>query len=108
MKRRKIFLSVLAVLVFSLVFANLGAEENKYGLNAASNTKDILKEYTGKTVSIVLDSGGELEGVVVKVGDHLVHISKLSRNEFYDAVVRIDKINAVIFKVRDAMIRTTK
>lgn len=100
MKRRKIFLSVLAVLVFSLIFTNLLAEEKKYDLNNASDTKEILKGHIGKTVSIVLDSGGELEAVVVKVGDHLVHISKLSRNEFYDAVVRIDKINSVIFKVR--------
>jgi hypothetical protein len=108
MKPRRIFLSVLAVLVFSLAFSKLCAEEKKYELNTASDTKDILKEHTGKTVSIVLGSGGELEGVVVKVGDHLVHISKLIRNEYYDAVIRIDKINSVIFKVRDERIRTTK
>ena len=108
MKRRKIFVSVLAVLVYSFVFTNLFAEEKKYELNTASGIREILKEHIGKTVSIKSDSGREFEGVVVTVGDHLVHISRLSEKNFYDAVIRIDKIHAVIFRVRDAMIRTTK
>jgi hypothetical protein len=108
MNGRRIFVSVLVVTVFSLVGTNLFAEEKKYELNAAFSIREILKEQIGKTVSIKSDSGREFEGVVVTVGDHLVHISRLSEKNFYDAVIRIDKIHAVIFKVRDAMIRTTK
>jgi small nuclear ribonucleoprotein (snRNP)-like protein len=108
MKGRRIFMPVMAVMVLSLVGANLFAEEKKYELNTASDIKDILKEQIGKTVTIKSDSGRELEGVVTQVGDHLVHIARLSEKNFYDAVMRIDKIHAVIFKVREAMIRTTK
>lgn len=100
MKLRRIFVSILVVLACSLVFTSLFGQEKKYELNTASGTKDVLKELTGKIVSVKLDSGGELEGLVVKVGDHLVHISRLSGKDFYDAVVRIDRISAVIFKVR--------
>jgi hypothetical protein len=38
---------------------------------------------------------------VIIVGNFLVHISKLSGKEFYDAVVSIDKISAVRMKMRD-------
>ena len=100
MKLRKIFVSVLVVLIFSLVFTNLFAEEKKYELNTASDIKDVLKEKIGKRVSLKLSSGEELDGLVVKVGDHLVHIAKLPVRDFYDAVVRIDRISTVIFKVR--------
>jgi hypothetical protein len=99
-KLKSIFLSVVMVLVFSLVFTNLFAEERKYELNTTSVIKDILKEHIGKMVTVRLDSGEALEGLVVKVGDHLVHISRLSGKDFYDAVARIDRISTVIFKVR--------
>ena len=57
--------------------------------------------YEGKRVAIRLDTGEEMEGIVTSVGDQLVHISKLSKRDFFDAVVRIEKIDAVIMKVRD-------
>jgi hypothetical protein len=47
-----------------------------------------------------LNSGGEIQGVVTKVGDNIVHISKISTMGYYDAVVRIDGIAAVLMKVR--------
>jgi small nuclear ribonucleoprotein (snRNP)-like protein len=108
MNLRRIFMSVLVVMVFSLVGTHLSAEEKKYELNTAFSIREILKEHLGKTVSIKSDSGREFEGVVVTVGDHLVHISRLSEKNYYDAVIRIDKIHAVIFRVRDAVTRTTK
>lgn len=100
MRMRKVFGMVLVVLACSLIFSNLFAEDKKYDLNTASDTKDILKENTGKRVYLRMDSGEEVLGIVAKVGDHLVHISGLAGRDFYDAAIRIDRINAVIFKVR--------
>jgi hypothetical protein len=47
-----------------------------------------------------MDSGEELEGIITTVGDQLVHVARLSKRDFYDAVIRMDKINAVIFRAR--------
>ena len=77
------------------------ADEQKYELkSAAATVKDILSENINKRVIVRMDTGDALEGTVSKVGDGLVHISKISGKDFYDAVVRMDKINAVLFKVR--------
>jgi hypothetical protein len=38
--------------------------------------------------------------VVTKVGDNMVQISKISTMSYYDAVIRIDNIAAVLLKVR--------
>jgi len=100
MRGRKISILVLAVLACSLIFTNLLAEEKKYDLNTAFAIKDILKEQTGKRVYLRMDSGEELLGIVTKVGDQLAHISELAGRDFYDAIIRIDRIDAVIFKVR--------
>ncbi len=57
---------------------NLFAEGRKYELNTASDIKDVLKENIGnKIVYIKLGSGEELDGWVVKVGDHLVQCSNI-------------------------------
>jgi hypothetical protein len=40
-------------------------------------------------------------GTVVKVGDHAVHLSKLGGGrDFFDAVVVLERVDGVIFKVR--------
>lgn len=95
---------VVAVLIFTLcvVFSQgLFAQEAKFELNKGYGIKEILGTYEGKRVAIRLDGSEELEGIVTRVGDHLVHISKLSKRDFYDAVIRIDRIDAIIFRVRD-------
>jgi hypothetical protein len=91
---------ILVILACSLFSTIIFAEEKKYDLNASSVIKDILKEQTGKRVYLRMDSGEEVLGVVSKVGDQLVHVSSLAGRDFYDAVIRIDRITAVIFKVR--------
>ena len=77
------------------------AEEPRYEIKSASATiRDVLQENFGKRVIVRLESGESLEGAVLKVGDSVVHLAKMSGRDFYDAVVRIDRISAVLFKVR--------
>jgi len=99
----KTILVVAAFVACSLAVnaPNVFAAEQKYELKSASVTiNDILAENAGKRVIVRMDSGENLEGTVSKVGVSLVHISKISGKDFYDAVVRIDRISAVLFKVR--------
>ena len=92
----------LFVVVACLVFSqDLLAQESKFELNKGFGMKEVLSGYEGKRIAVRLDSGEELEGTLTTVGDQLVHLSKLSKRDFYDAVIRIDKINAVIFRARN-------
>jgi len=93
--------AVLVMCFMAVHVPNVAADEQKYELkSSASTVKDVLMENIGKRVIVRMDTGDNLEGTVNKVGDSLVHISKISGRDFYDAVVRMDKISAVIFKVR--------
>ncbi|HWR72480.1 MAG TPA: hypothetical protein VN604_04885 [Nitrospirota bacterium] len=99
----KIVMSALLFAACSLSFfpSDAAGEEQKYELKSpAATVKDVLQENTGKRVTVRLENGEDLEGTVTKVGELVVHIAKLSGKDFYDAVVRIDRISAVIFKVR--------
>lgn len=96
-------ISAVVVVTCCMAFSVSGAiaEEPKYELKSAAVTiKDVLLENTGKRVIIRLETGENLEGTVTKVGEFVVHVARLSGKDFYDAVVRIDRISAVIFKVR--------
>lgn len=80
---------------------DVGAQESKIEIKANTSMKDVLTDNTGKRVGLRLASGEEVEGTVTTVGNYLVHISRLSGKDFYDAVVSIDKISAVRMKMRD-------
>lgn len=60
-----------------------------------------LKEREGKTATVILASGAELTGTVAKVDEDSVRLSSLSGKEFFDAVIALDKVQAVQFRARE-------
>ena len=59
-----------------------------------------LERQMGKRVRLRLISGQDVEGTVVAVGTASVHVGRLAGMDFFDAVVRLDQIAAVIVRVR--------
>lgn len=100
---RKVSVSVLMTMLLPLAAAipSAWAQERGLTLKPAAEMAEILSESTGKRVAIRLSTGEEIEGTVTTVGKSLVHISRLAGKEFYDSVVRIDKISAIRIRVRE-------
>jgi hypothetical protein len=94
---------VVAIFLFSaalnLAAVTLSVAEEKTQINTAFSVKQTLSSFTGQRV-LLKTASGDIEGTVVSVGDHIVHIAKLSGKDFYDAVVVIDQIIAVVFRAR--------
>jgi hypothetical protein len=59
-----------------------------------------LERQKGKRVRVRLVSGQEMEGTVVDVGTAGVHLARLSGMDFFDGVVRLDQIAAIVVRVR--------
>lgn len=101
-------MKVILILVVSLIIGSgalvsapsAAAEEGKLVLRASETIREVLTGRMGKRVTLRLQAGEELEGNVVLVGESLVHLTNLSGKDFYDAVVGIDRINAVLIRVR--------
>jgi len=87
------------VLVLALITAAV-AEEAKMAIVNEDTIRTVLAKQVGKQVTLKLDSGEELGGVVRTVGEHVVHVEKISGKEFFDAVVDLDEVAAVILRVR--------
>ena len=69
-----------------------------YTINASM--MDNLNNLTGKSVTLTLDGGKTLTGVVRSVGSHLIHLEKIEQKEFFDSLIRIDSIQAIEVQFR--------
>lgn len=77
------------------------ADEPALAVEGSQPLRDNLKKKIGSKVTLRLTAGEELSGTVTQVGDNAVHLSALTGREFYDAVIRLDQVIAVIVRVRD-------
>ncbi len=100
MKARCIFISAILALGLFIVSPAVTLAQDKPAFNPSISLKDNLASNVGKRVSLMISSGESVEGTIEKVGDHFVLISKLSGKDFYDALVRIDEVRAVVFRAR--------
>ena len=89
--------SLLACLVAP---ATAPAQDVKLEVKDADSVKSVLERYVGKRVALVMASGPDLTGTVVKVGERVVHLGELQGREFFDAAVSLDRVNAVVVRVR--------
>lgn len=93
----------IAILLFALFFiftAEVGAKSEVSAIdginyNVQAGIGDNLKAFIGKKVTVTLDSGTSFSGFVKKVGDNLVHLEKLDGKEFFDVLIRIERISAI-------------
>ncbi len=60
----------------------------------------VLALQKGKTVTVQLSSGQELTGQVKNVTEDLAQLTELSGKEFFDAVIDIDEIAAVVVRTK--------
>ena len=56
----------------------------------------VIAKYAGKPVIIKLKSGEELGGNVVMVKNGMVHLTRIKAREFYDAVIGLDAVAALL------------
>ncbi len=98
--RWSIQVSMLGCLLLAIPALPLSAEELQPDVNAADTIKQTLDQQVGKRAKVKLRSGQELDGKVLKVGSNGVHLAELTGMEFYDAVIRLDAIDAVIVRAR--------
>ena len=79
------------------------AQDTKLEVRSPDTVKTVLDRLVGKRVSLVLTTGPELAGVVSVVGDKVVMLTDLTNREFFDGVISMEHIAAVIVRTRTAV-----
>lgn len=68
---------------------------------SAGDLTERLKAHQGKRVTLVLASGTELSGKLTAVDKDTATLAELSGKEFFDAVVDLDHVQALVYRTRD-------
>lgn len=57
-----------------------------------------IAAHKGKKLTVRLQSGEELTGTVKEATNELLHLGELSGKEFFDAVIDISKVSAILVR----------
>lgn len=96
-KRLVVALCMVALLLSAASVALAGAPVLKSG----DSMHSVLEGYMGKRVTLRLQGGEELTGRVKFVGKELLHLEGLNGREFFDALVDVSRIEALIVRVKE-------
>lgn len=77
---------------------SIALADGPVGFQPADTTASVLKRQTGQRIELRLKSGEKLGGKVEAVGEKAVHLSGVTGQEFFDAVVVLDDISAVLIR----------
>lgn len=90
---------LIAVLVLVLSLAGTALAQTP-ALAPADTTQSVLAAQKGKRITLRLRSGQELTGTVRDCTSHLVVIETLAGREYFDAVVPLESVEAVLVRNR--------
>ena len=86
--------SLLAVMAFT----TSALAQGKVGFSADDTAASVLKRQAGQRVELRLKSGEKIAGKVETVGNNAVHLSALTGQDFFDAVVLLEDVSAVLIR----------
>ena len=73
---------------------------DELSIKAGDTLQKILEGQKGKRVTVRLLGGEEMTGKVRSVSTELLQLGELAGKEFYDAVVDMNKVSAVVVRVK--------
>jgi hypothetical protein len=90
---------LLAAAAFAALFVCVARAE-EVGIAATDTTQSVLAAQKGKRVTVRLTSGQELTGTVRDANAKLVVVGSVSGREFFDAVIPLEAIEAVLIRTK--------
>ena len=92
----------MRLLVTVVICLAVVAQAYGQGLSVAASdtTQSVISAQKGKRITIRLRSGQELTGTVRDSTDRLLVLGEVSGREFFDAIVPIDAVEAVLVRTK--------
>ncbi len=85
-----------------LCFASAAAAAGQgLTISPSDTTQSFIAAHKGERVMLRMRSGQELSGLVRDSSERLVVLGEVSGREFFDAVIPVDAVEAVLVRVRD-------
>jgi hypothetical protein len=95
---RKMLVAVMFLFCIGWVQASVAED---ISIKAGDTLQGLLEVQKGKKVTVRLSGGEELTGNVTTVTKELLHLGKLSGKEYFDAIIDMTKITAMIVRTKE-------
>jgi hypothetical protein len=94
------FLLIITLTLFGCLAGKVAAADvQDPPAQFAEDVKTMLDRNIGRVVTLHLASGQEITGTVMQVGVQAVQLSRLAGRDYFDAVVMLSRVDAVLYKV---------
>ena len=92
----------MRLLVIAVLGVAVSSQASAQGVtvSATDTTQSVVAAQKGKRVTLRLRSGQELSGMVRATSDKLVVLESVSGREFFDAVIPVDAVEAVLIRTK--------
>jgi hypothetical protein len=91
----------LFLLSAALACAAVPATGAELKVGASDTVQSVLAAQKGARATVRLRSGQELTGIVREVNARVAHLGALSGREFFDAVVPLEAVDAVLIRTKE-------
>ena len=92
---------ITAIILAGFLTLSCMAHAGQLTITADDTIDTVLTAQKGKLVTIKLKAGDDLTGIVGEVNKEVVQLRELAGKEYYDAVVVLKGIEAVIIRTHD-------
>lgn len=90
----------LPALLLVLLLATSVLAESNLDLQPNDTMQSVLQRQVGQSVELRMRSGEKIGGKLEKLNEKVVHLTQLTGAEYFDAVVAIDDIAAVVVRAK--------
>ena len=91
----------ISTLLLAALLAVPSAFAQELKVASTATVESLATAQKGKRITVRTRSGQELTGVVREVTPRFVHLGALAGREFFDAVVSLDAVEAVIVRTKE-------
>jgi len=91
---------LLPLLLIFFALATTGWTEGTIVLQPNDTIQTVLQRQLGQPVELRMRSGEKLGGKLEKLSEKLAHLTQLTGAEYFDAVVVLDDIAAVVVRAK--------
>lgn len=91
---------VVIMLVIFMAFSQ-AASAAEISIKSGDTVQKVLEEHKGKRVTVRTQGSDELTGKVKMVTKELLHLGELTGRDYFDAIIEINRISAVIVRVKE-------
>jgi hypothetical protein len=88
----------LRLFAFFLLTMTTAIAQSPIGFQNSDTIASVLKRQVGQRVELRLKSGEKIGGKVETLGDKLVHLTAITGMEYYEGVVLIEDVSAVVVR----------